>query len=419
VPSPNNTLIDYGQSISDAFGNIWTITVNGQVAVNGIPDPSTANVTHLAYADGLVWQENTSNLWWSKTAPASQWEPTYGTPTVPVTIYPSPDDSVLGAPRAGSLSAITDQSGNTWTIANGQVVVDGAADATTANVIQLAYVNGLIWQENSQGLWWSKATPADEWSGGDGIAKSPIGTTDYIVNNPSDQATVYLGKVTVVEPAAPPNSLTEIVTTGFQGNGTQVGLSASGAQIVVDGNSSLTNGATLTLVGQYRTPGPFYSAVENDGAMTISASTANLGPLSGTGSITATNGSTLNIQSSTEGNIIHLRSSHLVIGGQEGVGDGSGPAGGMTFLAAITMNTNPNSSITLANTPATNMVLQETGGSISEVFLYNGATEVADLKLSGVSHLYAEQGLSGSTPYITLQTTSTGHDLPSVMTPGS
>src|SRR6202000_655953 len=129
-----------------------------------------------------------------------------------------------------------------------------------------------------------------------------------------------------------------IVTTGFQGNGTQVGLSASGAKIVVDGDSSLTNGTTLTLVGQYRTPGPFYSTVENDGAMTISASTADLGPLSGAGSITATYGSTLDIQSSTEGNVIHLDASHLIIGGQEGVGAGNGPAGGMTFLTPITMD---------------------------------------------------------------------------------
>jgi hypothetical protein len=419
VQSPNNTLIGYGQSISDAFGNIWTITANGEVAINGIPDPTTRNVTHLAYADGLVWQENTSNLWWSKTTPASGWEPPTGTPTVPVTIYPSHDDTVLGAPIAGSLSAITDNSGNTWTIVNGQVVVDGTADATSAHVIQLAYVNGLIWQENNQGLWWSKATPADGWSGGYGITRSPIGANVYFANSPYDQAIVHLGKITTVEPPAPPNSLADIVTTGFQGDGTQVGLSASGAKIVVHGNSSLTNGATLTLLGAYRAPGPFYSTVENDGAMTISASTANLGPLSGTGSITATNGGTLNIQSSTEGNIIHLDASHLIIGGQEGFGAGNGQAGGMAFLAPITMNDGPNSAITLADTQATNMVLQETGGSISEVFLYNGSTEVADLKLSGMPQLYAEQGTSGSTPYITLQTTSTGHDLPSVLTPGS
>jgi ribosome-associated protein YbcJ (S4-like RNA binding protein) len=418
--SANETLLtasggNASSSITDASGNTWTI-VNGQVVVNGAADATTANVTHLAYVDGVIWQENSNDLWWSKSAPADAWGPPAGTSTVPVTVFASQDDTVLGAPRAGSLSAITDASGDKWTIANGQVVVNGTVDSTTANVIQLAYVNGQVWQENSQGLWWYKATPADGWGGGYGIGTSPIGTTFYVGNNPSDQATIYVGKVTVVEPTTPPNALTEIVTTGFEANGSPVGLSASGGKIVVDGDSSLTNGATLTLVGAYRAPGPFYSMVENDGAMTVSASTANLGPLSGSGSITATNGSTLNIQNSTAGNVIHLESSHLTIGGQEGFGAGNGPAGGMSFLTPITMDDSPNSAIRLANTQATSMVLQETGGSISEAFLYNGSTEVADLKLSGMSNLYAEQGMTGSTPFITLQTTATGHDLPSTVT---
>jgi hypothetical protein len=186
MQSPDNTLIGYGKAITDALGNLWTITADGRVAINGAPDPTTANVTHLAYANGLVWQENTSNLWWSKTPPSVPWDPPYGTSAVPVTIFPSLDDSVLGAPTPASLSAITDQSANQWTIANGQVVVNGVADPTTANVIQLAYVGGQIWQENSQGLWWYKTTPADAWNGGYGIADSPIGGTYYVANNPYD-----------------------------------------------------------------------------------------------------------------------------------------------------------------------------------------------------------------------------------------
>jgi hypothetical protein len=46
------------------------------------------------------------------------------------------------------------------------------------------------------------------------------------------------------------------------------------------------------------------------------------------------------------------------------------------------------------------MVLDETaGGSIHEVLLYNGATEVADLKISGLSQLYAEQLTATPTPF--------------------
>jgi hypothetical protein len=416
ISSLNNTLLiatsgNTPSAITDASGNAWTV-VNGQVAVNGVVDKTTANVTHLAYVDGAVWQENSSDLWWSKTSPAASWDPPYGTSTVPVsTIFASPDDSVLGAPRAGSFSAITDQSDNQWTIADGRVVVNGVADPTTANVIQLAYVGGQIWQENSQDLWWYKTTPADGWNGGSGIAASPIGGTYYVANNPADHATIYVGKVTAQEPAAPPNdSLAAVVTTGFSGQGTEIGISATGAEIVVNGDSSLTNGATLTLLSAYRAPGQNYSATENNGAMTLNASTAHIGALSGTGSISASNGSSLDIQSSTAGERIKLQSSHLTIGGQEGLGAGAGPAGGMSFLAPITMDNSPDSSITLANTQATSMVLDETGGFLHEVFLFNGSTVVADLKLSGPSQLYAEQltstptGFTGQTQYVELVT---------------
>jgi hypothetical protein len=49
-------------------------------------DPTTANVTELAYVDGEIWQENTSNLWWGKTTPADAWAPGPGTPTSPLPV---------------------------------------------------------------------------------------------------------------------------------------------------------------------------------------------------------------------------------------------------------------------------------------------------------------------------------------------
>ena len=85
-PSANDTVINAGSpaAITDASGNTWTITAGGQVAVNGTTDPTTANVTELAYVNGTVWQKNASNLWWSKTAPETSWLPTPGTPTSPL-----------------------------------------------------------------------------------------------------------------------------------------------------------------------------------------------------------------------------------------------------------------------------------------------------------------------------------------------
>jgi hypothetical protein len=73
--SPNDTMVLAGATtgIIDASGNAWTITSGGQVAVNGIADTTTANVTELAYVNQEIWQENASNLWWSKASPAAPW----------------------------------------------------------------------------------------------------------------------------------------------------------------------------------------------------------------------------------------------------------------------------------------------------------------------------------------------------------
>ncbi len=61
------------------------LTVSGQVTVNGALDPTTANVTELAYVNGNIWQENSQGLWWSKVAPADARAPPFGTSTNPVT----------------------------------------------------------------------------------------------------------------------------------------------------------------------------------------------------------------------------------------------------------------------------------------------------------------------------------------------
>ncbi len=65
-------------------GNTWTITSGGQVAVNGVADTTTANVTELAYVNNEVWQENTANLWWGKTSPSAAWAPDSGNRHQPV-----------------------------------------------------------------------------------------------------------------------------------------------------------------------------------------------------------------------------------------------------------------------------------------------------------------------------------------------
>ena len=171
-PSPDGTSVNTeGPSITDAAGNVWKLN-RGLVNVNGADDQTTARVIALAYKGGKIWQENADKLWWSKTAPSDQWSPPPGTPTPPeaVPLAASADGTVV----TNGLQAIIDAAQNTWSIVNEQVDVNGHIDPTTKNVIELAYKGGAIWQENTDHLWWMKASPSDQWSPPPGTPTAPV-----------------------------------------------------------------------------------------------------------------------------------------------------------------------------------------------------------------------------------------------------
>jgi hypothetical protein len=91
MTSPNGTIVtpNTGGAITDSNGNIWTISSSGMVVENGVADTFTANVTELAFKNGVLWQENTSFLWYAKegNVPGSYhgWSPGTYTAPVPVT----------------------------------------------------------------------------------------------------------------------------------------------------------------------------------------------------------------------------------------------------------------------------------------------------------------------------------------------
>ncbi len=148
---------------------MWSITTGGQVAINGIADATTAKVIELAYVDGKIWQENSSQLWWGEAQPNASWSRQVGTPTSPLPAPSAPPPApVLGSntPSAiesvatGTGAAITDVSGNTWTITGtAQVAVDGVAIDNRERVIELAFINNVVWQENASSLWWGRSGP--------------------------------------------------------------------------------------------------------------------------------------------------------------------------------------------------------------------------------------------------------------------
>ena len=165
LASPSGTVV-VGTSghIVDNNGNIWTINAAGQVAQNGVADTNTMNVLELAYVNGIVWQENINHLWWSWVS--NTWTPTAGTSTNPLA---SPSGTVV----VGTSGHIVDNNGNIWTInAAGQVAQNGVADTNTMNVLELAYVNGIVWQENINHLWWSWVS--NTWTPPAGTSTSPV-----------------------------------------------------------------------------------------------------------------------------------------------------------------------------------------------------------------------------------------------------
>ena len=253
TPSANDTVVKAGSTaaITDASGNKWTISAAGQVAVNGTADTTTANVIELAYVNGTIWQENASKLWWGETQPNAAWSPAAGTAASPLPAAPAPAPTPAPKPTpsandtvvTGTTAAITDTSGNKWTInAAGQVAINGTADTTTAGVIELAYVNGTIWQENASKLWWGETQPNAAWSPAAGTATSPL---------PAAPAPTPTPAPTPAPAPKPTHSANDTVVTGTTAaitdtSGNKWTINAAG-QVAINGTADTTTASVIEL----------------------------------------------------------------------------------------------------------------------------------------------------------------------------
>jgi len=164
--SPNATYVTGpGASITDAYGTVYAINVNGQITIDGKVDTTTNRVDALGVFNGEVWQKNGDNLWYSKSSASARWVdfPASGGNPMPVPVYIT--TQTIGVSGLQTGLPLVDSHGNVWRInAQGQVEIDGRADLTTRHVVQMEFVNGKIWQENTDGDWYSKTKPSDHWS---------------------------------------------------------------------------------------------------------------------------------------------------------------------------------------------------------------------------------------------------------------
>lgn len=81
----------------------------------------------------------------------------------------SPNGTVV---LAGSTAAIVDSSGNSYTILNHVVQMNGKPLGLSSNVSETAYVDYVVWQKNSANLWWVWANGT--WTPNAGTSKSPL-----------------------------------------------------------------------------------------------------------------------------------------------------------------------------------------------------------------------------------------------------
>lgn len=288
--------------IIDSNGNLWGISSDGRVteAAPATPDGGsykpavadllTSNVIAMAYVNGVVWQENTSLLWYAKVGnvPGSYDGWAAGIKTGPLkasingTLIEPNFDSAAGKPLLNNLagSVIVDSQGNLWGISpTGQVVENGATDKLTSNVIDITYINGKVWQENTSLLWYAKvgnvAGSYDGWSAGAAAAPTPvyrtwIGGGNNLATNAADWSPGSL-PISGDQLSMNAGALMNVVGDALHGDAIYAPPGDGAAiQINVSGNANFTTGG---------------SAIVEVAKLSQWTGGFNVGPFNGPGSI--------------------------------------------------------------------------------------------------------------------------------------
>jgi parallel beta-helix repeat protein len=115
-PSPDDTVITQpGQSLVGIDGTVYEIATGGAITANRVVDAFAKNVIQMAYVKGVVWEEDSSARWYSKTFVNQAWSGPFASPlttTTPVASSgstqaappppPSPAPALSLAPSAGN-----------------------------------------------------------------------------------------------------------------------------------------------------------------------------------------------------------------------------------------------------------------------------------------------------------------------------
>lgn len=374
VASPDNSVVVGGAtdafiapSVTDANNDHYTITPNGQVAVDGVVDPTTRRVIAIAYEKGMVWQENADRMWWSKSNASDPWAPAYGTPVSPVPADEAiPGILYLDGTKVYYTNAVTPAQYSVVTAADGDRGVTFYYRGSNTNNGAIRNVMGTLNLEVNGSLD-NKGTLTGQ--GGIGGTTTNINLDRFSIFSNS-------GRIDINNSSFVSNTLTVTMQAGYSIlNNTGV-IEANGAK------DSLTLG---TAPQQDQLPNrPMLGHLINQGLIEVSdgAKMVLAANVIGRGTLEADNGSSIVVDGPVgAGQTIKLNSSHLEFGPK---GSGTNPS--MQFLGKIDGDTAA-STITLDGafgTSARLNLLNPGGAGLSELQVFNPAhVVVADLKFVG------------------------------------
>lgn len=152
-------------SFVDTAGNVYTLTSGGIALKDAKAIPGGSGTAQVAFYNGAVYgQDAASKSWyiWNGTswnAAAAPPAPTVGLSPSGTTLTNATGSIVMSSDGfAPSFSAQFGPNSTvvvTLTKAFGQVEFGGKIDTTTTNVSLVLYYNGVLYQENTAGKWWS------------------------------------------------------------------------------------------------------------------------------------------------------------------------------------------------------------------------------------------------------------------------
>jgi chitodextrinase len=127
---------------------------------------------------------------------------------------------------AAGQPGITNSVGEVWTLVDGgagvglQIAVNGVADTNTLQVQKLVYDSHLVWQQNVDGLWWSKTQASAAWTPTSGTSTAPASANTppvtYIPQRAPQGSTTYTSLASTGATSATFTGLTANTTYQFR-----------------------------------------------------------------------------------------------------------------------------------------------------------------------------------------------------------